>query len=732
MKHFYRLFSILLLFIVSSAYAQSYQWAKSVSGYFHASGNSIVTDNRGYVYVAGVSSYTNNSHGIFITKNDAAGNSIWSFNLEGVLDAGNAIAVDDSGNVYVTGVISIYSATVDFNPGSGLNNLSSNGSDDIFLAKYDSLGNYIWAFNIGGAGEESSNAIAIDALSGNIYVTGYINSDNVDFNPGVGTNMLSSTNGGCIFLAKYNASGSHLWSFNIGGKSPYIGYNEGNSIAIDGLGTIFITGKFVGPNGVDFDPGTGTKKLIGHIGGDGDYPDIFIAKYSSSGNYVWAINMGADYVISGGIYASSGRSLVLDSFDNIYITGYIRGNVDFDPGTGVNKINTNGQYEKYVAKYDSSGNYLWAFSIGGSSSVGFTANHQIGGSIALDQFNSFYITGSFWGGNIDFDPGNNLSYLSSHNPAWSDEDIFIAKYDSAGHYIWAFNMGEGIGDSRGHSIALDTLGNIFITGFFTDTVDFNYGAGINNLNNNSNYYTDLFIAKYGSCNFSATITATDLTCATEPTGSVKVSLGGGSLPYSFSWNTGQTSLAIDSLSGWCCYRLTAIDYKGCVVDTFVSISAPPPLYVYTNVNGSEAEAVVSGGVSPYSYLWSNGDTEAIVSNLSTGDYTVTVTDNNGCTYSAFPNINVNGNIEFAAMNSLRLYAFPNPNNGAFTINIKSSSNAPTHIQIINTLGEIIEEETITNGANKALNISFEKFSAGMYFVTMQQHSLMKSIRIIVE
>ena len=159
-------------------------------------------------------------------------------------DQGYAIARDAAGNIYVTGK---FVKTADFNPDGGTtNNLTSNGGGDIFVAKYNSSGDYQWAFNIGGTGYDYGYGIAVDASS-NVYVTGYFEGSNVDFDPSGTTNDLSSSGLRDIFVAKYNSSGDYQWAFNIGGT----GYDIGNGIVVDASSNVYVTGLFQDSN-VDF------------------------------------------------------------------------------------------------------------------------------------------------------------------------------------------------------------------------------------------------------------------------------------------------------------------------------------------------------------------------------------------------------------------------------------------------------------------------------------------------
>ena len=126
----------------------------------------------------------------------------------------SAIAHDALGNIYVTGYFR--GTTVDFDPGPGTANLFNSGSLDIFIAKYDAAGNYLWAQKIGGFENDNGSDVAVD-VNGNIYIAGSFNNF-VDFDPGPGTALLNGAGNGDIFFGKYDASGNYVWAKQIGGK----------------------------------------------------------------------------------------------------------------------------------------------------------------------------------------------------------------------------------------------------------------------------------------------------------------------------------------------------------------------------------------------------------------------------------------------------------------------------------------------------------------------------------
>ena len=465
--------SILAVMIAYTTNAQNYEWAKAIGGSTLDESNSIALDNLGNIYITGyfqgtadfdpsasVANLTSTgSRDVFFAKYDSEGNYVWAKNIGGSsYDVGYSIKVDVLGNVYVGG---IFQGTADFDPSASVANLTSAGGLDAFFAKYDNNGNYVWSKNVGGSAYDYVTSIALDD-SGNIYITGYFYGSS-DFDPSASTVNLTAS-GDDVFFAKYDNDGNYIWAKNVGGSA----YDNGVFIAVDNSGNVYLTGFFI--NTADFDPSASVANLT-----SAGIRDIFFAKYDNDGNYIWAKAIG-------GSTNDDVTSMVLDSSGNVYITGIFLGTADFDPSTSVENLTSSGFEDIFFAKYDNNGNYVWAKNVGGSED-------DQSYSIALDASSNIYITGGF-NNTADFDPSTANAYLAA---APGNRDVFFAKYDNNGNYIWAKNVGSS-GNDYGASLVLDLLGNIYITGFFMGTVDFDPSTTTNNVT--SLGVQDIFVAKY--------------------------------------------------------------------------------------------------------------------------------------------------------------------------------------------------------------------------------------------
>ncbi|MBE7509216.1 MAG: SBBP repeat-containing protein [Bacteroidia bacterium] len=469
--------SISLAAICQTLTAQpNFEWAKQLGGAFNDWGNSIAVDNMGNVYTTGTFYGTADFdpgigvHNLtsvgdwdgFISKFDSSGNFIWAKSFGGMYwDDATAVTLDVSGNVYIVGS---FQGTADFNPGVGVYNLISFGYRDVFVVKLDASGNFIWAKQMGGVDIEYGYDIVVDSM-GNVYVAGTFGGT-ADFDPGVGVYNLTVT--GVIndyFILKLDASGNFVWVKQFGG-GPY--YNSVINLGVDAFGNVYSAGAFKGT--ISFDPGAGLYNLTS--AGDND---MFISKLDELGSTVWVIQLGDTAM-------DACLSMAVDDSGNVYTTGIFKGTIDFDSGQGVYNLTSAGTNKVFVYKVDSSANFVWAKSMSGT-------NLSYGNSIAIDNLHNVYTTGIFYG-TIDFDPGPGTFNLTSINPNYAD--LFISKLDASGNFGWACQL-TGVMVERENSITADAVGNVYTTGHFQDTVDFDPGIGIFNLGSAGDL--DVFILK---------------------------------------------------------------------------------------------------------------------------------------------------------------------------------------------------------------------------------------------
>jgi hypothetical protein len=375
----------------------------------------------------------------------------WAKALSGNVESiQRSTVVDAAGNVYLYGV---FFGTVDFDPGTGTVNVTpSPYGCNVYIAKYDANGNYLWVKNIPINASYGANSMTKDA-GGNLLITGFYSGTNVDFDPNAGTAYLSSVSGSSdIYIAKYDADGNYIWAKSIGST----GADVSNEIVTDESGNIFITGYY--NSTVDFDPDAGTANLT-----SAGSSDIFMAKYNSVGSLLWAKSIG-------GTSTDDSRDLALDGSGNIFITGSYYGTADFDPGVGTVNLTSAGYNDIFFAKYDGSGNYLWAHSLGSTS-------YDIGSGLDVDASGNVFITGTF-NNTVDFDPGpGTVNYTAALG-----NSSYFGKYDASGNYVWAKSLPL---NTANMDILLDPCGTLFLSGSYLSggatTIDLDPGSGSANV-----------------------------------------------------------------------------------------------------------------------------------------------------------------------------------------------------------------------------------------------------------
>lgn len=382
------------------------------------------------------------------------------------------MTIDDAGYVYATG--DMYAA-LDFDPSSNMLNVPVAGAADAFVAKYDSIGNVRWAFNLDCTIAAEGKDITTDH-AGNIFVTGTFQGT-IDLDPSSAQFILTANPSGYdAFLAKYDTSGNFTWGVKYGDTNM----DYGLSVAADASGNIFVAGTY--QNTVDMDPGAGQFFLSSFPAG----VQTYVSKFNSAGQFQWAFSLGS---LSSSC-TSGVMKIKLDAQSNIIIAGSFQNATDFDPSTNTVALTPNlnaANSDGYIAKYDQNGNYLWAFSLGAASGDALYG-------MDVDVNDNIYVTGSF-AGTVDFNPGPGTNNLTPNG----SRDIFVAKYTPAGHYTWAFSEGGAQYDDMGWGICTDPSGNVFVGGYFTGTVDLDPGVGVASFSAPAASSNNVgFISKYSS------------------------------------------------------------------------------------------------------------------------------------------------------------------------------------------------------------------------------------------
>jgi hypothetical protein len=373
-------------------------------------------------------------------------------------DEGYSIATDSAGNAYVAG--STWSADFPVTPGAF--DTTYNGNRDAFVAKLDSVGSsLVYSTYLSGGGYEYEPSIAIDS-AGNAYVAGYTSS--ADFPVTSGAFDTTYNGFADAFVAKLDSTGSSLvYSTYLGGGDSDYGY----SIATDSAGNAYVTG---GTNSADF------PVILGAF--DTTYNgnrDAFVAKLDSVGSSL----VYSTYL--GGGSEDEGYSITTDSAGNAYVTGGTN-SADFPVTPGAFDTTLKGLRDAFVAKLDSTGSsLLYSTYLGGG-------NNDEGYSIAIGTAGNAYVTGGTYSADFPITPG---AFDATINGPY---DSFVAKLDPTGSPLLYSTFIGGGGDDGGHSIAIDSAGNAYLTGY-TSSPDFPITPGAFDTTYNG---ADAFVAELDS------------------------------------------------------------------------------------------------------------------------------------------------------------------------------------------------------------------------------------------
>ncbi|MDH4473361.1 MAG: T9SS type A sorting domain-containing protein [Fluviicola sp.] len=371
-------------------------------------------------------------------------------------DASRCIVYDSHKNVYVTGS---FRDTMDFDAGAGMAPLVSNGLQDTYLLKLDSLGNFLWVKQFGSTADDIGYSIVITELD-EVLLTGNFN-ETIDFDPGIGQFLFSPTSDGTTstgFILKLDSNGNFSWVKKMGGDIK---------IVLDKDKNVLVYGGFSGTK--DFDPSPTTSFNLSAITSSYGVTDIFVAKLDSNFNFLWAFKYGS-------YLDESASGVQTDSVGNVYVVGSLRATIDFDPGPGVFNMQAGylGVVATYIdvffAKYSPTGNFIWAKRIG-------SEGHDMPSGFQMDRNANLYISGTYFGV-VDFDPNAGTYYFDTQVLGGA----FLAKYDSNGSFLWA-------NAHKASRMAMDlhTSGDIVVAGSFGTTIgnntplDFDPGSNVFNL-----------------------------------------------------------------------------------------------------------------------------------------------------------------------------------------------------------------------------------------------------------
>ncbi|MBL7943702.1 MAG: hypothetical protein JNM00_13095 [Flavobacteriales bacterium] len=509
--------------------AQTLGSAFGIGGSDTDSGTSVDVDNAGRVLLVGATYAAidvdpgpgvsnvplTGSMDIYVALYAADGSVLVGFNIGSTgWDGYGEGQFTPDGNFVVAGTIS---GAADFDPGAGTTTLTPIGNKDIFIAKYALDGSLIWAKNIGGTGEDYPDALEVD-FSSSVIIGGWFTGP-ADFDPGAGVANQVSTGATDNFIAKYDATGNYVWSLKYGSTGGETCYD----LETDDAGDVYACGHFY--NTVDFDPGAGTFSLSA----GGFDAKAYAAKYSSSGNFMWA-------GMFGGTQSNNCNNLAIDNTGNVVLTGMFRGTGDFDPGAGT--FNLTGEStlfygDLFVLKLTPAGGFLWAKGIGPAGSL------QSGYGIAAGVDDAVYVTGLV-STTTDFDPGPGVA----NQAAFPNGDCFLLKLNSDGSYNWASLIGSSWDSDYGNYVTYKN-GGLYLCGSTGGTnIDLDMTAGTT-LYSSVSFTRDTFLTHLVfdavACPFTVEVTTTPYHCGIMMGTATAVVSGPGTFTYQWDDPLAQTT-----------------------------------------------------------------------------------------------------------------------------------------------------------------------------------------------
>lgn len=394
----------------------NFLWAKSFGGPLLDDGFDVVVNSSNEVILtgmfalsvdfdpgAGTFSLNSPTDGrIFLLKLDSAGNFVYAKAIGGSFSSGNvdinrnSLDIDNNDNLFLTGN---FENTPDFDPSSSTFNLTSNGSKDVFILKFDNSGNLIWGNSFGGADRDMPIGLSLDG-AGNVITAGEFKDTSVDFDPGPGVFTVSGTENFNSFVQKLDNNGNFIWALS---------YGDGDQVervkvmTTDNSNSIYLAGRL--RFSTDFDPGPGVFNLNAPSG----FPETYVMKLDVSGMFEWAGVFSVDIEDIG--------AMTTDNQNNLYITGAFSGTENFDTD-GSSSLTATGTTDGYISKFDENGDHQWVAQL--NSSDGLTPLDVI-----VDNSGFTYCTGFF-----------NENAISDGNGGWLlngvgvlNSQAFIVKLD---------------------------------------------------------------------------------------------------------------------------------------------------------------------------------------------------------------------------------------------------------------------------------------------------------------
>lgn len=691
-------------------------WATYYGGDGRDGGTGCSVDASGNVYLTG---WTTSTSGIadngmqiffegdydaFLVKFNSAGARQWATYIGGSgNDQALACVNDPSGNVYLCG-----STTSSYNIAfNGFKNTLNVGRD-AFLVKFDTDGARLWGTYYGGTDDEAGYGCNTDA-SGNVFLLGNTTSA---FN--IASGGFQNSFGGLVdgFMVKFNSAGARQWATYIGaGGQDYI-----DDCTIDNSNNIYVCGQTNSTAGIASGGHQMTHK--------GDY-DGLLVKYDPNGARLWATYYGgSDYDRATVCFTDASGNVYLvgdtDSPDNIASNGF--------------QNNLTGGADAYLVQFDPSGVRQWASYAGGN-------DLDYGNTSVRDHSGNIYIAGATTSTDLA-SGGHQNTYGGGTYDGFIMKIVACAPFAiTADPLIQAACSGKSINpitpassepaavfswtrDHTAEATGIPASGSGTISGTLTNTTDapvtvtFTITATTDDC---SSLPLTVQVTVYPDLSGDLQADVTDPACFGQQ-GEIALSSQSGNETYTYAWNTGETTASVQAAAG--AYTVTVTPGNGCSFVRTFTLTQPDEIQVSVTNNNGTLSASATGGTGELTFAWSTGATTPTITATQLGDYTVTVTDENGCRQTATISVTT---LATGGLSGPEWKVFPNPTTGLVKIDIDKTEKQAL-IQVTDVTGKACHIDAIRDGAVYLLDMT--ALPPGVYVISLKSSNQVWSKRVI--
>lgn len=371
------------------------KWSKEIYGENSNDGNAVAVDSNGNVYMAGVFTNTIRLDGVtmiqdskdlntYIVKYDTDGKHVWHkilrpqqqqssddhhhhnhekgekhSHFHPIANHITDMKIDKENNFYITGY---FSKSIDFDPSEKEYLMTADTALDAFIAKYNAQGDFIWGKTLKGDGVNKSNSLTIDSEN-NVYFTGTFNKK-----AHLGELNVQDYGGNGIVIGKLNKNGKELWLKQITNTKN----NSGNCIYADKNDNLFLVGNI----------GSRTEfvELDKVLEVNENAANLLMAKLNTKGEYQWVRSVKTKNY-------SVGESILTDSYNNVYVSGYFAGSIE---SAEKEMVFSSGREDGFIMMLDEDANIIYTYPLGGT-------DHDRATKMVIHKDNSLVIIGNHKG-----------------------------------------------------------------------------------------------------------------------------------------------------------------------------------------------------------------------------------------------------------------------------------------------------------------------------------------------